>query len=435
MADRDTPASHGDAGAWDGDGPVLDAAERAMLAGADGPAAALCLRLVVALARVRGARRLLPVESAHIDGCLYHGRAGLDFVERLVELGGAVAVPTTLNVGSLDLRHPGLVRTDPDTTAAARRLMAGYTALGCRPTWTCAPYQVGHRPGRGRHVAWAESNAIVFANSVLGARTDRYGDFLDIAAAITGRVPAAGLHLDAHRAATVRLDLASLPRRMLAEDAVWAALGQLAGRHAGSGVPVLTGAGDGVSEDALKAFGAAAASSGGVGLFHVVGMTPEAPTLAAVGGDTVPVVTVDAAAVRAARDELGAAGTGRVDAVSLGTPHFSVTEFERLAGLVEGGGRFAVPVYVSTSRAVLAAADARGHVEPVRRAGARIVTDTCTYLTPILEPEVRTVLTNSGKWAWYAPGNIGVRAVLGSLAECVASARAGALRRDEALWA
>lgn len=408
-----------------------------MLAGGAGPAAAWCLRMVIALAEVRGAGRLLSVDSAHIDGCLYHGRAGLDFAERLVELGGRVTVPTTLNVGSLDLRHPELVRADPETTAGARRLMDAYTALGCTPTWTCAPYQLTHRPAFGRHVAWAESNAIVFANSVLGARTDRYGDFGDIAAAITGRVPDAGLHREANRVGTVWLDLSGVPRALLAEDAAWGVLGHLAGQHAGTGVPVLTGVGEGVTEDQLKAFGAAAASSGGVGLFHVVGVTPEAPTLAAVGGENLPATPVGAADIRAVRDRLSTARGAALDSVSLGTPHFSLSEFERLAGLLTDGVPFDphVRVYVTTSRAVLAEAERLGYAEPVRAAGGRIVVDTCTYITPILDRAVRTVMTNSGKWAWYAPGNIGVDVVLGSLAECVRSARAGTVWRDEVLWA
>jgi predicted aconitase len=419
--------------------PSLELSEEdtAMLAGDAGEAAALCLRMVVALARVLGARRLIPVDSAHVDGCLYHGMAGLDFAERLVGFGARVAVPTTLNVGSLDLLHPGLVRADAGTTANARRLMTAYTAMGCTPTWTCAPYQLTHRPAFGRHVAWAESNAIVFANSVLGARTDRYGDFLDISAAITGRVPYAGLHLDHNRTATVRLDCRGVPRALLREDVAWGLLGHLAGQTAGSGVPVLTGIPDGVTEDQLKAFGAAAASSGGVGLFHVVGITPEAPTLDAVAGPGIETVRVGADRIRAIRDRLSTARSSRLDALCLGTPHFSVTEFERLSRLLAEGAPFhpGVRAYVATSRAVLHEAERRGFAEPVRRAGADIVVDTCTYITPILAPGVRTAMTSSGKWAWYAPGNIGVDVVVGSMAECVASARAGVIVRDEELWA
>ena len=170
----------------------LTAEDRAMLEGDRGEAPAMAMRIIAAMADVSGAAHLLDVTSAHIDGCLYHGPAGLDFARRLANAGGRVAVPTTLNVSSLDLLHPDLVHLDEDTRENARALMETYVAMGCRSTWTCAPYQLPTRPSLGEHIAWAESNAIVFANSVLGARTDRYGDFIDICCAITGRAPAAG---------------------------------------------------------------------------------------------------------------------------------------------------------------------------------------------------------------------------------------------------
>jgi predicted aconitase len=422
-------------------GPLLSAEERAMLDGDRGPAVAMAMRLVAGVARAAGAERLLAIDSAHIDGCLYHGRAGLDFAERLAELGGSVAVRATLNVGSLDLLHPGLVRADPELRAAGQRLRDAYAALGCEPTWTCAPYQVGHRPAFGRHVAWAESNAIAFVNSVLGARTDRYGDFLDIAAALTGRVPEAGLHLDEHRRAALVLDCTPVAGLLREEDTGWAALGALLGELAGTRVAALTGLpgdlGDGgTTEDRLKALGATAASAGGVALFHAVGITPEAPELAAVAAPGTPLRTVTPADLRQARDRLSTATGDALDAVSLGTPHFSVTEFAALAGALADGPPFAdsVTVFVSTSRAVLAEADRRGHLEPVEAAGARVLTDTCSYVTPVLAAGTRTVMTNSGKWAWYAPGNLGVDVVLGSLADCVASARAGKVVRDDGRW-
>lgn len=411
-----------------------------MLDGRDGEAVALCMRLVTGVARASGARRLLEVASAHVDGCLYHGRAGLDFAERLVEAGARLSVRTTLNVGSLDLLHPGLVR-DQELAGAGRRLMEAYVALGCEPTWSCAPYQSGHRPAFGSHVAWAESNAIAFVNSVLGARTDRYGDFLDIAAAVTGRAPDAGLHRDEARRAVLVLDLSAVSRTLLEEDVAWPAIGAVLGARAGTRVAALTGlpgdlADGGRTEDRLKALGATAASSGGVALFHVVGVTPEAPSLETVAAPGAPTVSVTNADLRAARDELSTASGDRLDAVSLGTPHFSVAEFAALAALLNDGAPFAerVDVWVSTGRRVLEEAKARGYVDPLLAAGGQLLTDTCTYVTPVLRPGTGTVMTNSGKWAWYAPGNLGVDTVLGSLAECVASARAGKVVRDERLW-
>src|SRR5438093_9824794 len=249
-----------------------------MLDGERGEAARLAMRIVVELAGVMEADRLIDVASAHVDGCLYHGPASLEFAERLVAGGATVSVPTTLNTGSLDLLHPELVRETPERTRAAGRQMELYEAMGCRPTWTCAPYQLPGRPSLGQHVAWAESNAIVFANSVLGARTDRYGDFIDVAAAITGRVPYAGLHREENRRGTILFRLSGTPDRLLDDDVLYPVLGHLVGREAGSGVPVIVGLPRGAGEDQLKALGAAAASSGAVGLFHAVGLTPEAAT-------------------------------------------------------------------------------------------------------------------------------------------------------------
>ena len=177
----------------------LTARDRQMLEGADGAGVALAMRLIVRLAEATKATSLIDITRAHIDGCLYHGVVGLEFAERLAAGGARVRVPTTLNVSSLDLLHPDLYRGPADTAEAARRQMDAYTEMGCRPTWTCAPYQLPDPPGFGEQIAWAESNAIVFANSVLGARTERYGDFIDIAAALTGRVPNAGYHTDAGR--------------------------------------------------------------------------------------------------------------------------------------------------------------------------------------------------------------------------------------------
>jgi predicted aconitase len=413
--------------------------DRALLAGAEGPAGQVAMRIVVEMARVAGAAELLDVTSAHIDGCLYHGRAGLDFAERLLRDGAAVRVPTTLNVASLDLLHPDRFRGDPTTAKAARRLMDAYVAMGCRQTWTCAPYQLPERPGFGEHVAWAESNAIVFANSVLGARTARYGDFIDICAAITGRVPHAGLHLTDRRRGQLVFDVRGLPERLCDQDLLYPLLGHLIGARSGRLVPVVDGLPAAVTEDRLKAVGAAAASSGEVGLVHVVGSTPEAPTLAEAlqHHPAHEVVEVTPAMLRTARDQLTTAGNGsaRLVGVNVGTPHFSEAEFGHLVALLAGRPVHPeVEFYASTGRHVLARIEALGWAASLEAAGVRLVVDTCTYVTSILEHTDGVVMTSSAKWAWYAPGNLGVRVALGSLRECVESAVEGRIVRDDAFW-
>ncbi len=404
-----------------------------MLDGGRGEATALAMRIVVEMAGVWQAERLIDVTSAHVDSCLYHGRVGLDLAEKLLAGGATVAVPTTLNVSSLDLLHPGLVRLDADTASRARRLMDAYVAMGCRPTWTCAPYQLEARPAFGEHVAWAESNAIVFANSVLGARTNRYGDFIDICAAVTGRVPEAGLHLDEHRRGRIVFRLADdIPARLLHDEITPTCVGHIVGAEAGTRVPVIVGLPPGTSEDRLKALGAAAASSGAVAMFHAVGITPEARSLeVALGGNHAErEIVVTAERLRAARDELTTIEEGPIAAVSVGTPHLSVAEIDALATLVRRHPP-TVPFYANTGRDMVTRSEA---IAALADAGVTVVTDTCTYITPILHDIEGPVMTNSAKWAWYAPANLGFDVAFGSMEECVRSGSLGRIWRDPDLW-
>ncbi len=409
--------------------------DRACLSGAKGEGLALAMKLLVKMGEISGAPRMLDVSSAHIDGGLYHGQAGLDFAARLASSGGKVRIPTTLNVSSLDLIHPDLYRGDRETAAAARRLMDQYVEMGCRQTWTCAPYQLRDRPALGEHIAWAESNAIVFANSVLGARTDRYGDFLDISAALTGRVPEAGLHLRDERAATIVFDVRRLPERIRSSALFFPVLGHLVGRVAGSRVPAIEGL-TAASEDELKAFGAAAASSGAVALFHAIGITPEAPSKDdALQGKDTELHAVTEEEMTGALRELSTAQEGAIDAISVGTPHMSVAELERLADLFgDRGVAEDVVFYASTGRDVLRAIEERGLAARLTGAGVRFVTDTCTYITPILHRDVRVVMTDSAKWAYYAPGNLGVEVVFASISTCVETAVAGERLNSHDIW-
>ena len=301
-------------------------------------------------------------------------------------------------------------------------------SLGCRATWTCAPYQLPRRPAFGEQIAWGESNAIVFANSVLGARTERYGDFTDIAAALTGRVPEVGLHTDEGRRATLLVTLDDVPDRARREDTLYPLLGHVIGHVAGNDVPVVEGLPPETSEDQLKALGAAAASSGAVALVHIAGVTPEAPTVAAALDRRPPGrrVRVTPAALRDAAAELSTVGAGEpITAVSLGTPHLSLAGFERLTPLIQAiVPALGVTVYVSTGRDVLREVEARGWLPAYERRGIQLVVDTCTYVTPILPPAA-TVVTDSAKWAWYAPANVGARVAFASLEDCLRSAEEG----------
>ncbi|MEM8586573.1 MAG: aconitase X catalytic domain-containing protein [Pseudomonadota bacterium] len=407
--------------------------QRAAANGEDGEGSALAMQIVVETARLLGARRLIPIASAHIDGCLYHGDSGVQFAERLVAGGAKVAVPTTLNVGALNLLRPGQDRLDGHKRAMAQRLMAAYEAMGCRPSWTCAPYQTGHRPALGQDVAWGESNAVAFTNSVLGARTNRYGDFLDIACAITGLAPATGLHLPENRRATVRIDTAQLSDRLVASDALYPVLGAWLGRLVGETVAVIEGLPSTLTEDRLKALGASAAAAGAVGLVHVAGVTPEAPTVEAALGHQPAEETIRPTAdmLIAERDRLSTADGDRIDAVALGSPHFSLSEFEDFEQML--GDRYvAVPTYICTARDTLASLGPRA--TRLEGQGVTMVVDTCVVVTPILAEIDGVLMTNSGKFAHYTPSNTGYAVLFGSLADCIESAVAGRAVRDDALW-
>ena len=417
----------------------LDERDRALLAGEEGEAARLAMRILTRMAAVRGAASMLDIEAAHIDSTIYVGDAGLEFAERLAGLGARVRVPSTLNVSGLDEFHWREWAVPPEWAEKSARQMRAYASMGTTPTWTCAPYQAGHAPRFGQQIAWGESNAVCFANSVIGARTERYPDLLDICCAVTGRAPAVGLHLDENRLAAGVLRLEGIPERLAAADDFYPVLGHLLGAWAEDEPAAITGLPVAPDEDQLKALGAAAASSGAVALFHIPGVTPEAPTLRDALGGRAPKRTraVGIEALRASRRELTSGADGPLDLVTLGSPHFSFTEFGKLAAILRErapGGRGACDLLVTTSRAVRDLADRAGYLEPLRAFGGRITVDTCILATPMLPGKTRRLMTNSAKYAWYAPGLLGTEVAFGSLAECVASAQRGRVVRERGPW-
>lgn len=415
----------------------LSPRDQAALAGRLGQGVALAMRILTRMARIQGAREFLDITGAHIDSALYMGDATLEYAERLAEDGAKVVVPTTLNVAGVDPHGWERWSVPPAWAGKARRQMDAYERMGCAPTWTCAPYQTERRPGFGEQIAWGESSAIVFANSVLGARTERYPDLLDICAAITGRVPALGLHLDENRAGQVHVNVEGVPQAVQEDDGFFPVLGHWIGTAVGSAVPVITGLALTPSEDQLKALGAALASSGAVALFHLVGVTPEAPTLGDAFHGRRPDrrITVTMNELRQARSDLHTADGEALDMVVLGSPHFSVDEFRRLAPLVEGRTRHPdLRFLVTCGRGVKMIADRLGLLAPLERFGGEVTVDTCILTTPMLDDSYRSLMTNSAKYAYYAPGLLGTTVAFGSLTDCVASAVAGRVERELTLW-
>ena len=422
--------------------PKLDLSDsdRAAYSGQHGPVLHFAAKIVVRAAELMGARNLIDVSFVHVDACHYFGQAHVDFARFVVEGGGKMTVPSWTNTVPVSVEVPDMRPPEktPEFIAGARELMDLYEQMGCHPVWTCAPYQLPGGPGFGDHIVGSESNAVTYYNSAVGARTNKYGDFLDVCCALMGRVPNAGLHKDENRRGQILFQLGDdVPEALRAQEMLAHVLGHHVGRAAGSAIPVIAGLPATTTLDSQKAISAATAASGGVALFHAVGVTPEAPDLETAfhGQDPQLIETVNMDTLRMARDDLSTAAPGPLDMVALGTPHFSFTEFARLVDLLDGQ-RVAsgLTMYVSTSRHVRDLAAQKGWVDVLGHAGAQIVVDTCTYFTPAVRGAKGRVMTNSAKWAYYAPGLLPVEVCFGSLEDCVRSAVVGEVQRDESLW-
>jgi len=415
----------------------LNDKDLAMLHGDHGPATKMAMFILVRMAEVSGAQELLDITGAHIDSTVYIGGAGLEFAERLAGLGAKVSVPTSLNVSGLDEHHWQEWAVPNEWARQAQRQMVAYQSMGTVPTWTCAPYQTQMKPSFGQQIAWGESNAIVFANSVLGARTERYPDMFDICCAITGRAPAIGLHLTENRAGNLLLQLQDISEALQHSDDFYPVLGHLIGKISLDKIPVIEGLKMIPNEDQLKALCAAAASSGGVALFHMVGVTPEAQTIESAFQENQPkeTITVTMDMLRESRRALTHTDSEKLDMVVLGSPHFSLAEFKQLVPLVAGKQKHPdVKFLVTSSRAMSQLAKQAGFLDTLQAFGAQLTVDTCILTSPMLPVEIKYLMTNSAKFAYYAPGLLSKQITFGSLKDCVTSAIAGRIIRDESLW-
>ena len=405
---------------------ALSAGDRAMLGGAEGPAAALALRMICALAAEQGAASLIDVTRAHIDGCLYASPANLAFAQRMAELGAKVRIPATMNAISVvrgAWRRQGVAA---DFGEPAALLAETYERMGCRPTCTCAPY-LDDPPSRGELIGWAESNAVIFANSVLGARTPKHPDFLDLCIALTGRAPLAGVYLDDGRRARRVLDIETPAG---ADESFWPLLGYVAGRLSSDRIPLLRGV-HSPSHDDLKALCAAFGTTSAAPMLHIEGVTPEAEGAAALEADHAWITRADLAGAWAALNQ----GPRAVDLVAIGSPHASREECRTLAAAL-GGAPTKIPVIVTASAKTLAEAQREGLAARLEASGVTLLPDICwcTISEPVFPPLTRALMTNSGKYAHYGPGLTGRAARFGSLAECVACALTGEAPAGPPRW-
>jgi len=411
--------------------------DRELIAGTHGKAAAVAMRILTRIGELQGAPHLVDVVQAHIDGCIYTGPASLRFARHLVELGARVRVPTTLNSISVDRRRWRELGIDPALGEPADDLGQAYLDMGARPSFTCAPYILDSQPRFGEQIVWAESNAVVFANSVLGARTQKYPDYLDICIALTGRAPFVGCHRDDGRVATLRIDVE--PPEVF-DDAFYPLLGYQIGLLCGSEIPVICGLEHlRPNLDDFKAFGAAFGTTSAAPMFHIVGCTPEADSAAMALGHK-PArrsFRIGRAELTRAWRELDSAGDPEIQLICLGNPHLSFEECAKLAALCNGRTKYAGTAMVLTlGRAVHDQAHAAGHVSVIEGFGATFITDTCWCMLgePVIPLAARTLMTNSAKYAHYAPGLVGRAVQFGSLADCVEAACSGRREPQLPVW-
>ncbi|MDB6452292.1 cis-3-hydroxy-L-proline dehydratase [Falsirhodobacter sp. 20TX0035] len=393
---------------------TLSDADRARLAGP--PARRLAMEVICAMAAQQGATELVDVSQAHVDGCIYASPANLLFAEAMADMGAQVCIPTTMNAISVDRANWRAQGVPPSFGGPASRLADAYVRMGARPSFTCAPYLLDSTPKRGDRVAWAESNAVVYANSVIGARTVKHPDFLDLMIALTGRAPLSGVYRDADR----------VPRRIIGvevppghDDALWPLIGYVAGLRAPDRIPILTDL-PAADTDALKAMCAAFGTTSAAPMLHIDGLTPEAAM-----PDTADRATITRADLADAWRQFNA-GPAEVDLIAIGSPHASLGECRTLAALVTGT-RARVKVIVTCGHDILAAARAEGTLAVLEAFGAQVVPDLCwcSISEPVFPPDTRVLLTNSGKYAHYAPGLSGRAVRFGSLADCARAAVTG----------
>jgi len=366
-----------------------------MLNGEHGEVVERSFRLLLRLGEIYGADRMIPVGSVQVAGVSYKsiGDPGLEFLEDIAEKGAKVRVPTTLNPPGMDLEDWKELGFPEDFAENQLRIMDAFEKMEIMMTATCTPYLVGNLPRFGEHIAWSESSAVSFANSVIGARTNREGGPSALAAALCGVTPNYGLHLDENRRPSflVKVDAE------LKHNSDFGALGYHVGKIVKDKVPYFRGIKD-ADVDQLKALGAAMAASGAVALYHVEGLTPEAGFMDPSGLEAIEVGDRE---LREAYEKLN---TGKdPDIIILGCPHASLKEIATLACKLEGKS-LRKPLWICTSRITKEAATRMGFTELIEKAGGEVVADTCAVVSPIEQMGYRTTAVDSGKAANYLPG-------------------------------
>lgn len=413
---------------------LLSENDHAYLKGDHGKVAKAAMEMICVMAAVENASSLINVDKGHIDGCILAHDANLIFAEKMAELGAKVIIPTTINAISVDRENWQNSGLDEDFGKQASRLADAYVEMGVKPTFTCAPYLLTDKPQLGENIGWSESNAVIFANTVLGARTQKHPDYLDLFIAMTGRAPSVGMYSTLGRKARVKIEV-TIPQKWPPDDEVlWPLIGWLAGKLSPDSVPLVTGL-ESLSPtiDDLKSLCAAFGTTSGAPMLHILGQTPESSNQNA---EQLPIHLINPENLKDAWFELNR-GLEKIDLVAIGSPHASIEEIRRISALFADRRRHVqTQMKITAARQTIQRAEAEGIAKKLEDAGVQIMPDLCwcSIVEPIFPPEAKGLMTNSGKYAHYAHGLSNRHSRLGSLRDCVDAAISGFAAHEPPAW-
>lgn len=416
---------------------ALSKSDQLLLDGDCGRAAQIAMQIVVRVAKLQGAESLVDVSQAHIDACVYNGPSSLLFAQQLQSLGAQVRIPTTLNALSVDKCRWKRQGVNAKFAEPASQLGDAYLSMGAQPSYTCAPYLLDTAPVFGEQIGWAESNAVTYANSVIGARTQKYPDFLDACIALTGRAPASGAHLDTGRTPSLKIQVTDVDNNRV-DDAFWPLLGYHIGAQSKNDIPIIFGLEQfAPTLDNHKAFSAAFATTSSVPLYHINEITPEAVAAASKIPPSIKTINVESSDLLQSWNKLNTANTEVVDVICLGNPHFSATECIALSSLCEGRSKHpSVLVIVTLGREIYNSTIVVDAIASLKAFGVQFINDTCWCMIeePIIPVHAKVLMTNSAKYAHYGPGMVNRPMHFGSLAQCVDAACLGKRIHSQPVW-
>ncbi len=382
--------------------------QQLMLNGECGEAARQSMEILAALGKIYGAKDMVSITSAQVAGVSYKtiGEAGLEYLQDFAAAGACVRIPTFLNPAGMDREQWQKLKVPAAFAKKQLEILSAFSKMGISSTCTCTPYLVGIRPKLGEHIAWSESSAISFANSVLGARTNREGGPSALAAAVCGCTPNYGLHLDENRIANLLVKVET----PLKGTSDFGAMGAFVGEAAKGKTPAFVGV-KAASEDRLKSLGASMAAWGSTAIYFMKGVTPEWNVVK--GAEE---LTFGAAELAATREKMG--GEGKPDIIAIGCPHASLQEIEEVAARVRGK-KLQTKLWVCTARQTLEAADNAGFTREIEQAGGNVVADTCMVVCPLEEMGMAHAACNSGKAAKYLTNMFKKKVVYGDVEDII----------------